>query len=188
LKKTRGLSQKEEGRAGAVASLATWQRAVGGSTVDRVRRGVHRSTVDRAERGAHRGSGGGRPAGRGGAPLARGRRSPGRRAGPRGGEPRAGLRRARCGGCRARLGRGRGWPGRAGRAAARGGGGGGLRRAWARGRRGRKGALRASPRSWRPSELGEAFTLAKNDGTVVVRGGRRDLGETELEEGLCDAF
>jgi hypothetical protein len=54
--------QKGKGARGAVASLATWQRAVGGSTVDRVRRGVHRSTVDRAERGAHTGSGGGRPA------------------------------------------------------------------------------------------------------------------------------
>ena len=32
-----------------MASLATWQRAVGGSTVDRMRRGVHRSTVDRGE-------------------------------------------------------------------------------------------------------------------------------------------
>jgi len=104
-----------------VASLATWRRAVGQS--------MARCCGPRAAAGplVHPGPEPGL-SGRGrrccsGAPLARGRRSPGRLAGPRGGEPRAGLRRARCGGCRARLGRGRGWPGRAGRAAARGGGG-----------------------------------------------------------------
>ena len=30
--------------------------------------------------------------------------------------------------------------------------------------------------------------MAKNDGTEAVRGGRRDLGESELEQGLRDAI
>ena len=178
--------QKGKGARGAVASLATWQRAVGGSTVDRVRRGVHRSTVDRAERGAHTGSGGGRPA----AAVRHGRGSELRRDGEPGhgeasrgrwrvaggtAEP-MGARAARIEGRSARSSRWRGSP------ATRNSGERG--RGEREGERARRGYLHARGDL---ANSGRHSPWRKNDGMEVFRGGRRDLGETELEQGLCDA-